>query len=320
MNLRSQLVLSLAIAAAVVSVLSAGEPMMLRAASQSGPPKAPQQFEPEVVRLRTEGLTLTDSLQVGSEGGVNLLAAIFKRNKPKDPSQTSEFRIIESDGGVPRSIFKRNDFFFSFDIGDSRKLNATDINKDGLKEIIVQSGSGGNCWACNPIEIYQVRDHKAELIAAAPIQKIADLDGDGSQELLVTDTRWESYDDFAHAASPGATMVYAWKGGRYVYASRDFVEFYKTETDRLRKLIAGEKANITTSSDDFYVGLAVGLTITYAHAGDAQRGLNELEQLLKMDTKTPEQMKHRKEILDDFRQGESSKKLREPRYGDPLPL
>jgi hypothetical protein len=228
---------------------------------------------------------------------------------------------MESDGHSARTIFRRNDFFFSFkEVAGAEKLNATDINKDGLKEILVQSSSGGNCWACNPIEIYQVRNQKAELIAAAPIMKIADLNGDGALELVVTDARWEVYDDFSHAASPGALMVYTWRDGRYVYASRDFANFYRSELDSIRQAIENEKGNITPESDDFYVGRALSLAITYAHMGDLEHGLTELEALLKVNVKSPEQARHRREILDDFRTGDSAKKLRAMKYGEPMPL
>ena len=284
-------------------------------------PDVGAEFRNEVARISADGLKLAEAVEATLEPNLHHLAAVFKRDNAKDPSQTCEFRIIESDGHAARTIFRRNDFFFSFtELAGAEKLNATDINKDGLKEIIVQSSSGGNCWSCNPIEIYQVRNHKAEMIAAAPIQRIADLDGDGVQELVVTDTRWESYDDFSHAASPGAMMVYAWRNGRYVYASRDFAAFYKSEIDRLRQEIEESKADVTDVSDDFYVGRAVGLAITYAHMGDLTRGLVELENLFKANVKTQEQAQHRREILDDFRTGESAKRLREIKYGDPMPL
>ena len=125
-------------------------------------------------------------MEASLEGTTHHLAAIFQRENPKAPNEAFELRIIESDGRAARTIFRRTDFFFSFAIaGEPNKLNATDINGDGSKEIIVQSSSGGNCWSCNPTEIYQVRNHKAELLAAASIQKLADLNGDGIQELLV---------------------------------------------------------------------------------------------------------------------------------------
>jgi hypothetical protein len=201
-------------------------------------------------------------------------------------------------------------------------LNATDINGDGSKEIIVQSSSGGNCWSCNPTEIYQVRDHKADLLAAAPIQKLADLNGDGVQELLVTDTRWESYADLSHAASPGAVMVYAWRNGKYVYASSDFGDFYKGEISRIRASLDEAKAQITADeySDELYVGLSICLALTYAHLGESDPGLREMEVLLNSNAKSAVQTKHRVVIIDDFRRGESSKKLQQMKYGDALPL
>ena len=201
-------------------------------------------------------------------------------------------------------------------------INFTDINGDSAREVIVQASSGGNCWSCNPTEIYRVRNHTAQLIAAAPIQRIVDLNGDGIAELLVTDARWEVYNDLSHAAAPWATMVFAWQAGRYVYASRDFAAYYGTEIERLRLSIAEARANITTDdfSDEGYVGRAAALAITFAHMGDVERGLKELEELMNSNVRSPAQTKRRTSILNDFRNGQSSKQLREMKYGDQLPL
>jgi hypothetical protein len=290
---------------------------------QPAQPKVSAEFQLEVGQLAAGGLKLKEAVEASLEGSAHHLAAIFQCDKPKAPNEASELRILEGDGQTSKTIFRRADFFFSFGLsGEPNKLNATDINGDGIKEIIVQSSSGGNCWSCNPTEIYRVRNHKAELLAAAPIQKLTDLNGDGIQELLVTDARWESYDDLSHAASPGAVMVYAWRNGKYVYAARDFADFYKGEVSRLRVSIEEAKSQITTEeySDELYVGLAIGLSLTYAHMGDVERGLTEMEALLNSNARSPAQSKHRSVIIDDFRKGESSKKLREMKYGDPLSL
>jgi hypothetical protein len=290
-------------------------------AQASSSPKVSAEFQVEVSQLASRGLTLKEAVEASLEGASRYLAAIFQQEKPKAPNEAFEFRIIEGDGHASKTVFRRTDFFFSFDLsGEPNDRNATDINGDGLKEIIVQSSSGGNCWSCNPTEIYQVRNHKVELIAAGPVQKIRDLNGDGVQELLVTDSRWESYDDLSHAASPGAVMVYAWRNGKYVYAARDFAPFYKAELEQLRTAIEEAKSQITADefSDEGYVGLAISVALTYAHMGDPDRGLKELETSLSSNAKSLEQSKHRKAILDDFRKGDSFKKLREIKYGDPM--
>ncbi len=283
--------------------------------------KVSAEFQPEISQLAATGLKLKEAVEASLDGTGHHLAAIFQREKPKAPNEAFELRIIEGDGHASKTIFKRDDFFFSFDLaGEPNKLNATDLNGDGLKEIIVQSSSGGNCWSCNPTEIYCVRNHKAELIAAGPIQRLADLNRDSIQELLVTDARWESYDDLSHAASPGAVMVYAWRDGKYVYASHDFATFYADEIKRLRAMIEEAKSQITPDeySDEAYVGLAIGLAMTYAHAGDAERGLKEMEALMNSNSKSPAQSKHRATIIEDFRKGDSAKKLREMKHGDAM--
>jgi hypothetical protein len=286
-------------------------------------PQVSNEFQPAIAQLAAEGLRLKEALEATLEVGARHLAATFERAGAKDPAQRYEFRILESDGRAARTIFRRTDFFFSFAAtGELQKLNGTDINGDGLKEIVVQSSSGGNCWSCNPTEIYQVRNHKGELIAAGPIQRITDLNGDGARELVVADTRWESYDDLSHAASPTALMIYAWRGGRYVYASRDYADFYRGEIGRLRAAIDEAKADITAEdfSDEPYVGLALALTITYAHAGEVERGVRELETLFNANARSAAQTKHRAQMLEDFRTGESARKLREMKAGNAMPI
>jgi len=318
--------------ALIISIVIALDPFASGSTGRCAPPyanrlqasaKVSAEFQAEVSQLTAGGLRLKEAVEASLDGTAHHLAAIFQREKPKGPNEAFEIRIIESDGRAAKTIFRRADFFFSFAFaGQPNKLNATDINGDGLKEVIVQSSSGGNCWSCNPTEIYQVRNHKADLLAAAPIQKLADLNGDGVQELLVTDARWESYGDLSHAASPGALMVYAWRNGKYVYASRDFADFYKAEISKLRASIDEAKLQITAGeySDEVYVGLSIGLALTYAHTGEPERGLKEMEALLNSNAKSAAQSKHRAVIIDDFRNGQSGKKLLEMKYGDPLPL
>lgn len=296
-------------------------PGVMSSVQDSAAPKVSPEFQVEVSQLAAAGLRLKEVLEASFEDTAHQMAAIFQREKPKAPNEAFELRILESDGRSARTIFRRSDFFFSFAVsGEPNRLNGTDINGDRRKEMIVQSSSGGNCWSCNPTEIYQVRDHKAQLIAAGPIQKIVDLNGDGIQELLVTDARWESYDDLSHAASPGAVMVYAWRNGKYVYAARDFAAFYKGELDQLRASIEEAKTGITADeySDESYVGLAIGLSITYAHAGELERGLKEMEALLSSNARSAAQSRHRAVIIDDFRRGDSFRKLGEIKYGDPI--
>jgi hypothetical protein len=309
------------IAAAFVLILFFSSAETRALARQTGEVKVSSEFQAEITRLAAEGLRLKEAVEASLQPGARHLAAVFERARPKDPAETCEFRIIESDGRAARSIFRRSEFFFSFAASSElSRSNATDINGDGLKEIIVQSSSGGNCWSCNPTEIYRVRDHKGELIAAGPIQKILDLDGDRIAELVVTDARWEIYDDLSHAAAPTAIMVYAWRGGRYVRVSRDFLNYYKAEVERLRGAINEARAEITAEefSDEIYVGRAIALAITLAHGGDLDRGLRELEGLMNSNIRSTAQQKRRAAVLEDFRRGESAQKLRAIKYGEPL--
>lgn len=311
---------------AVFFLFALGLPSAVISQTTKPAPQVSTMFRGEIARLSSERLKLRDFFEVALEGNNRLLAAIFERPRSGKMEEANEFRLIESDGTSARTIFRRTDFSFSFTPAYSSdefaRMNGTDINGDGLKDVIVQSSSGGNCWSCNPTEIYTVKDHKAELIAAGPVQRVADLNRDGAVELIVTDARWENYDDFSHAASPAATIVYAWKNGRYIYAPRDFAEYYKSEIDRFRATIEESKAQITAEiwSDEFYTGAVCSLAITYAHLGDTERGLKEMETALSVNARTQEQRTRRARILEDFRRGDSFRKLTEMKYGDAMPL
>jgi hypothetical protein len=292
-----------------------------QSANEPSPPKVSPDFQAEIRRLAEEGLRLKEAMAADLAAAKHHLAAIFERPNAKGAGAAYEFRILESDGKTSKTIFTRKEFFFSFSaLNETAKWNATDINGDGLKEIFVQSSSGGNCWACNPIEIYQVKNHAVRLLAAAPIQKIADLNGDGIAELVIADARWEAYGDLSHAAAPSAKLVYAWKNGRYVNASRDYADFYRAEIERLRAALGEATANLTAAegSDDSYIGLAITLAISYRHAGEIERGLKEFEALMNANSRSPEQLKRRASIVRDFRLGDSAEKLLQIKYGDPL--
>jgi hypothetical protein len=294
--------------------------------TEKAAPQVNAVFRSEVTRLASEGLKLREAFEVALEGNNRILAAIFNRPRPKKMEESNEFRLIESDSSGARTIFRRTDYYFSFTPAyasdEFARLNGTDINLDGLKDFIVQSSSGGNCWSCNPTEIYSVKNHKAELIAVGPVQQVADLDSDGLVELILTDARWENYDDFSHAASPATRLIYAWKDGRYVYASRDFASYYKAEIDRLKMMIEESKSQINAEiwSDETYVSSACSIAMSYAQFGEVERGLKEMEITLSSNARTQEQRARRARILEDFRRGESFRKLNEMKYGDAMPL
>src|SRR5262252_10343977 len=85
-------------------------------------------FRHEIAKLSGEGLQVKESLEASLDGVNRHLAVIFEKTKPKDPRETFEFRIIESDGQSAATVFRRTEFFFSFVSGEMSALNATDIN------------------------------------------------------------------------------------------------------------------------------------------------------------------------------------------------
>jgi hypothetical protein len=117
-------------------------------------------------------------------------------------------------------------------------------------------------------------------------------------------------------------MIYSWQNGRYVYSSRDYQAFYKGELSRLRE--QAEQARGDTTAEDFsdeqYVGLAISIAVTRAHAGEVEEGLKEMGALFAASARSDEQKTRRAQIMDDFLKGESAARLRQLKPGDPLPI
>src|SRR5436853_1320908 len=306
----------------VISLIISSISIAAAQTDQAQAPRISAPYSDEIRKLSAQGLRVKEAIEINIDGPAGNLAVVFERTKPRAPNESYEFRIFERGNSSVTTIFRRADFFFSFPPHEVTRLNASDFNGDGFKEIVVQSSSGGNCWSCNPTEIYRVKNHTAELIGAAPIERIVDLDGDGKAELLVTDARWEVYSDLSHAAAPSSVMIYAWRNGKYVYASRDFSSYCESEIDRLKGEIAQARAQITNQefSDDGFVGRSLSLAITRAHQGFVERAIGELQNPLNSNVISKEQQKRRAAILEDFKSGASAKKLRQMKYGDPLPF
>lgn len=150
--------------------------------------------------------------------------------------------------------------------------NGRDVNGDGTIELVLRVSTGGNCWGCQHIELFQL--HRGQLIevptpasgSVVPI-RLDDLDGDGRFEVLAIDARWEGgFGKLCHACSPGVLVIYRWEDGRYVEASRRFPQFYEAEIARLE----GDLRD--PFNDGSSIGRAASVLLNYLQKGEAQRG------------------------------------------------
>ena len=98
-----------------------------------------------------------------------------------------------------------------------------DRNLDGIDDVVVGASNEGNCSMCSGIFIIQVdadgvpHDLLARLRTAAlwPVE-VVDLDGDGLDEVIAIDTRFELViDGLSHAEDPSVTSIFSFDGERF---------------------------------------------------------------------------------------------------------
>lgn len=281
-------------------------------------------FRSEVRRMLNDGFDLVQVMQ-GSLDGVNAHSAcVFKKRGEFFGAFT--IRLYEYDQQRVRTFVPgvygcgdggcdESDAFAFASIDTTHSF--TDTNGDGLKELFIRTGTGGNCFDCSPSVLFQISNHELRRIAQGPIGDIADLNQDGISELLVIDIRWEFYQDLCHACSPGSIMVYGWSNGEYVYVSPDFPSFYDQRIRETRQRVNEEAAQLPDSEEP-YVGACVSLLIDYAHKRDLVPGWTEFNALMQRSITTQEQRQLRQRVLEDLQYGDGARMLREPQYGEPL--
>jgi hypothetical protein len=157
--------------------------------------------------------------------------------------------------------------------GDS--VTVADINKDGLKEFVITGSTGGNCWTCSYLQIFQVKDHRvidlsADFPDAQVIIGLRDLIGNGLEELLVLDAQWEFYMDLCHACSPSVNLVYKWEKDKYLDRSGEFPSYYDEEIKELEQEIRDMSAD--ERGTDYYMGRVISIFLNYFEKGDKEKG------------------------------------------------
>ena len=165
-----------------------------------------------------------------------------------------------------------------------RTLGWLDMNADGLMEFPYRLDQGGNCWACAQMQVIQLRadDSVANLTDAVPeedrlgesfvLGTVMDVDGDGVQEWLVYDVRFEFAFGLCHACSPIAHRVYAWDGETYRNASAQYADYYQGQIDDLTAQVEAMRQS-DEPWNGFELGPMVSLLLTYQNAGRGEEGL-----------------------------------------------
>lgn len=282
------------------------------------------EFRDAVAKETSRGLTLEET-RVVETGGGRYLAAIFRYPEgDKEHPDFQAFRLYYlADGAraaVERAAYDEQRVFFG--TFDNEELVSGDVNRDGVTELVLSAANGGNCWNCSRVLVYALGAGDARLIAGGPM-RLENVMGDDAPELLLGDTRWEFYDDFSHAGSPGGTLVYTWRDGKYVFAGPEAAAFYRRAAEALREELPEAAARVDASdpySDERYMHAALSLYLIAAYTGQTEAARETLRKMLSEHAPSAEMRDRRKRILEDFLSGESARRLEEPKPGDAMPI
>jgi len=157
-------------------------------------------------------------------------------------------------------------------------LNGQDVNGDGLKELVVETWTGGSCRACDKVRLFHVSQRRLKELSI-PVREdvipksLVDLDSDGQFEVIALDTEWEGYGMFCKACAPRVEVVYAWQSGQYIEASHRFPHFY---TARIAEL---EQRLQSPADDQSYASDAISLLLNYIRKGEAAQGWQRFQTL-----------------------------------------
>ncbi|HEX9912719.1 MAG TPA: hypothetical protein VGB01_05660, partial [candidate division Zixibacteria bacterium] len=235
-------------------------------------------FQKEIVANLKEGYNVKDTIFESLDNKNQQVVAVISQEESKDLDRQDSLVVYELKKGKLVEIFNSTEWSYEFGNsinGDSIKIK--DINKDELKELIVTGGTGGNCWTCEYLKIFQVKDKKvSEFLPHLPetqvIYGIRDLNGDTIDELLVLDAEWEvnRYMDLCHACSPSVDFIYTWEKDRYQEASKEFSLYYEEKIYEIEKDI--KEMDIEEKGSDYYIGKAISIFLNYVQKDEKEKG------------------------------------------------
>lgn len=235
-------------------------------------------FQKEIVANLKEGYSVKDTIFESLDNKNQQVIAIISQQESDVLNRQDSLVVYELKG--TRLIETYNSVEWSYELGNSLSGDSSrvkDINKDGLKELIVTGGTGGNCWTCEYLKVFQVKDKKvSEFLPHLPetqvIHGIRDLNGDAIDELLVLDAEWEvnRYMDLCHACSPSVDFIYTWKRDRYQETSKEFPLYYEEKISEIEKEI--KEMDLEEKDSDYYTGKAISIFLNYIQKGEKEKG------------------------------------------------
>jgi hypothetical protein len=235
-----------------------------------------EMFQKEVVANLKEGYSIKDAIFESLDNQNQQVITIIHWEAKNKIGQQDSLVVNEFKDGKLTDIYSTSEWVL--DLGNhlnGDSVTVADINEDGLKEFVVTGSTGGNCWTCTYLRIFQVKDHHViELPADLPetqvVIGIQDLKGDGLKELLVLDAQREFYMDLCHACSPSVNLVYKWEKDKYLDRSGEFPSYYDEEIKGLEQEIKDMSAD--ERGTDYYMGRVISIFLNYLEKGEKEKG------------------------------------------------
>lgn len=141
-----------------------------------------------------------------------------------DFSPGMAFRLVNTDGTIEAE-------HESWIINIPDQLLATDLNNNGLSDLVVEAFSGG-AHCCSKTWLYELDTQPILSFESAYSECPAtfqDLDEDGVMEITSCDDTW-AYRYCSYAESPLPAVAWRWSGNAYVLESQAFPQLYARET------------------------------------------------------------------------------------------
>jgi len=235
-----------------------------------------EMFQKEIVANLKDGYSIKDAIFESLDNKNQQVITIIHWDEKDKTGQQDSLVVYELKDGKLTDIYSTSEWVL--DLGNNLNgdsVTVADINKDGLKEFVVTGSTGGNCWTCSYLQIFQVRDHRVvELLTDLPesyvVIGLRDLAGNGLEEVLVLDAQWEFYMDLCHACSPSVNLVYKWEKDKYLDRSGEFSSYYDEEIKGLQQEI--KEMSPDERGTDYYMGRAISIFLNYYEKGEKEKG------------------------------------------------
>lgn len=236
-----------------------------------------EMFQKEIVANLKEGYSIKDVIfESLDHKNQQVITIIHFEPKDKIGHQDSLVVYEIKNGKLADLYSSSSEWVLDFGTGEyGDSITVADINKDGLKEFVISGSTGGNCWTCSYLRIFQVRDHRVvelltDLLENYVIVELRDLTGNGLEEVVVLDAQWEFYMDLCHACSPSVTLIYKWEKDKYLDRSGEFPAYYDEEIKGLEQEIKDMSAD--ERGTDYYMGRVISIFLNYYEKGEKEKG------------------------------------------------